>query len=200
MEKDETIKKINTKSLEELLKEIYSDNTIDIRKLAEIFLINKYNEKYSNIYDLLKEMIMSNTKLIISVEVFIERITSNEKYENEFKGYLLSSQKKDNLKEQPKQKSYTIVKNIKLNHINEIYSFMVINNIIAVLVDNCLNFYNTKTLELIVKLKFNLGNNIIKSKEGKIIGKVVEDNYAIFINPSNLKYKKNIFLILMENL
>ena len=37
LEKDETIKKINTKSLEELLKEIYSDNKIDIRKLAEIF-------------------------------------------------------------------------------------------------------------------------------------------------------------------
>ena len=139
-------------------------------------MIKKYNEKYSNIYDLLKEMIINNT---ISVEEFLERITSNEKYENEFKGYLLSSQKKGNLKEQTKPKSYTIVKNIKLNDINEIYSFMVINNIIAVLVDNCLNFYNTKTLELIVKLKFNLGNNIIKSKEGKIIGKVVEDNYAI---------------------
>ena len=188
------LKDIETKSLEELLKETYVDNKIDIKKLLENFLINKYDEKYTNINDLFKKIISDNTNLILSIEEFLEKISSNDKYKNEFKDYLLLIKKEDYLKEHKKKpESYKIIKNIKLDDINNIYSFIVINDIIAVLVDDNLRFYNSKTLELIQNLKFNFGNKIIKLKQGNIIGKIADNNYAIFINPSNLTNKKKYF-------
>ena len=151
---------------------------------------NQKNEEkfWSNFLNEYEHIKIIQTK-IIEKNIVLDISSENDSEKSNTEGLL-----QNNLKERKSNpKSYTIVKNNKIDDIIKIYNIIIINNIIAVLVEDGLRFYNLVTLELVLNLNLKFGNNIIKLKDGNIIGKVVDDNYALIINPSNLNYKKKYF-------
>ena len=103
---NELIKELENKSLEELLKEIYTDNLIDIKEILNIFEVNDYKKIFKNTYYFLKELLENNINLSLSIEDLLEKFSSNEIFKNEFKDFLLIYKKKKYLKQYKSQSSY----------------------------------------------------------------------------------------------
>lgn len=181
------------KNLEELIKGIDNNNKINIKALLDNFENNGfYKIIFKNVYDLLNNIIGNKTNLDLNVDELLDKMGNNKKIKTEFKDFLFFSKELLYFYDNNILKEYSVIKNKELNE-KKIYNVMIINDKLAVLDEESIKFYNIQSLDLIANLEFNFGNKIIKLKDGNIMGKSTNDNYAIIINPLNLENKKKIF-------
>ena len=205
---EEILKELENKSLEQLLKEIYDNNSIDIKSLINIFITKHYNNIFHNTFKILQSFEKENI-LQISQEELIAKISSDEIIMNEFKDFLLLTKyaqymKKYNAKNSlipsllsslndKKWDSFSITKTLELEEEKKIKKILMINDIIAILDENSIKIYSYKHSELIQTLESRFDNMILNYKKDKMIAKLDLNNSAIFIDVSSLKNKLYFF-------
>ena len=102
---DEILKELENKSLDELIKEIYGNNLIDIKALINIFNVRNYNKIFYNTFKIIQSLQKENI-LFISQEELITKISLDEIIINEFKDYLLLTKYKKYMKKYNSNKSF----------------------------------------------------------------------------------------------
>ena len=101
---EEKLKELENKSLEQLLKEIYDNNLIDIKSLIDSLLSKNYNKIFANVFTILQSL--EKEKILnISQQELISKLSLNDITINEFKDYLLLTKYKQYMKKYNSNKS-----------------------------------------------------------------------------------------------
>ena len=90
------------RNIEDMIKEIYINNEIDIKELKIEFEEKKYNEKYINIYKLILNILGQddeNSNVKLNIDGLLEIFSLDENIRKEFQDYLISKLKDQYLKE-----------------------------------------------------------------------------------------------------
>ena len=180
---EEKLKELENKSLEQLLKEIYDNNLIDIKSLIDSFISKDYNKIFTNVFTILQSL--EKEKILnISQQELISKLSLNEITINEFKDYLLLTKYKQYMKKYNSNKSvipsllnllnnnrwdsFSITKHLELEKEKKIKKILMINDTIFVLDDENIKIYSYKYSELIQTLESRFDNMILNNKKMKL--------------------------------
>ena len=205
---EEKLKELENKSLEQLLKEIYDNNLIDIKSLIDSFISKNYNKIFANVFTILQSL--EKEKILnISQQELISKLSLNEITINEFKDYLLLTKYKQYMKKYNSNKSvipsllnllnnnrwdsFSITKHLELEKEKKIKKILMINDTIFVLDDENIKIYSYKYSELTQTLESRFDNMILNNKKNEIIAKLDLSDFAIFFDANTLLDKKYFF-------
>ena len=193
---EEKLKELENKSLEQLLKEIYDNNLIDIKSLIDSFISKDYNKIFTNVFTIFQSL--EKEKILnISQQELISKLSLNEITINEFKDYLLLTKYKQYMKKYNSNKSvipsllnllnnnrwdsFSITKHLELEKEKKIKKILMINDTIFVLDDENIKIYSYKYSELIQTLESRFDNMILNNKKNEIIAKLDLSDFVIFL-------------------
>ena len=205
---EEKLKELENKSLEQLLKEIYDNNLIDIKSLIDSFISKNYNKIFTNVFTILQSL--EKEKILnISQQELISKLSLNDITINEFKDYLLLTKYKQYMKKYNSNKSvlpsllnllnnnrwdsFSITKHLELEKEKKIKKILMINDTIFVLDDENIKIYSYKYSELIQTLESRFDNMILNNKKNEIIAKLDLSDFVIFFDANTLLDKKYFF-------